>query len=37
LRALEQGKLAIREALLLSVLETFGGEALRYIPRGAGE
>ena len=37
LRALEQGKLAIREALLLSVLETLGGEALRYIPRGAGE
>lgn len=37
LRALEQGKLAIREALHLAVLETLGGEALRYIPRGAGE
>ncbi len=37
LRALEQGKLAIREALHLAVLETLGGEALRYIPRAAGE
>ena len=33
LRALEQGKLAVREALHVAVLETLGGEALRYIPK----
>lgn len=33
LRAVEDNRLAIREALHTSVLVTLGGEALRYIPR----
>jgi len=33
IRALEQSRLPLREALHLAVLQTLGGEALRYIPR----
>jgi len=37
LRSLEQNKLPLREALHLAVLQTLGGEALRYIPRAVAQ
>ena len=36
-RALEQNKIPLREALHLAVLQTLGGEALRYIPKAVAK
>ncbi|MBN8734025.1 MAG: AAA family ATPase [Acidobacteria bacterium] len=36
-RALEQNKMPLRDALHLAVLQTLGGEALRYIPRAVAQ
>ncbi|MBK7928742.1 MAG: AAA family ATPase [Bryobacterales bacterium] len=36
-RALEQNRMPLRDALHLAVLQTLGGEALRYIPRAVAQ